>query len=550
MKKLTPFGVREHGTKAPARCQAELTQHHFCQFLPKSGAGLTGDAVLGTLNSVEPSTTLQTKEGSPMADDPTTAPGNVVPLFSKAMLPKRITSASFARAMSVLNDCLRGSLRKDGPVERLFVQIHALLWTIAKQDSADDAVLQLSIALTELDEALARRAEAAIAAVEVERTASLERELGEIRAALDALRTAHAALEAVQRDTAATLEAERAARAAAERSRIDEIRAALATLRAEHTSAAQAVAQLAALAERAGAAHTAIDGLLDAVTTTAQTSTAPNLAALRAKLAGRLRTLESWLRGLDDDCLRVAAEELAEIPDVQELRAMQRTGGVRIPDHLQREVAAHLARRQQLEAYGATLVALKQPVEKEREEIQAILHAIEVLSKSHPDKTTLPAVPEYPEPEALDDASDRTGFDVAPTAASTEMVGSATAELSVQLAAVLYDIVHRNFGQDQRLILWVAKAAEAAGVLQRHGFTYWAFTKHVLSIEHKTLLDRYLRYKGTIGGNKSVTFFVRTEEPTPTEWEPLVTNAERDAFIAAFRARIAARAAVKARTTT
>ncbi len=49
VEELTPFGVRQHGTKATTHCQVELT----------------GDVVLDTLNSIEPSTTLQPDKGAP-----------------------------------------------------------------------------------------------------------------------------------------------------------------------------------------------------------------------------------------------------------------------------------------------------------------------------------------------------------------------------------------------------------------------------------------------------------------------------------------------------
>ncbi len=518
-----------------------------------------------------------------MVDDPTTVSDNVVPLFSKAMLPKRITAASFARAMSALNDCLRGSLRKDGPVERLFVQIHALLWTIARQDDVDNAVLQLSIVLTELDETLARRAEAATAAAEVERTAPLERELSELRTALEAIRTAHAALETTQRETAAALETERteragdrtaqnvqvasltceldgerAARAAAERARLDEIRIALAALRAESTSGAQTFAALTDLVERASAARDATAAAIDAMGTATATDRGLNLLAARAKLGQRQRTLDGYLEQIED-LLGQVAEELGDLPDEQRrLGAVARTAGGTVAVEAVRQLTAIDARQLQLERFSDALVQLKEPAERERDHIKGLIHAVDQLTQPPPEKTALATIPDYPGMPTPEEAAaimaaagpltanQPSGGDaVEPADASSP---AATADpIAVRLAVVLYDIVHRNFGPEQRLILWVAKAAFTAAILQRHGLDYWAFSAQVLSRKHKALLDRYLRYKGTISGNKSVTFFVRTEEPTPTEWGSLVTNTERDAFIAAFRERIAARAAVKAR---
>lgn len=510
-----------------------------------------------------------------MADDPDAARDNVVPLHSKALLPHRIPAGRFADAMRALRDDLRGSLRENGVVARIAHIFERLMWVIAKGDDLKETVFptatELALALDELDDEIAALRERPAASADPEQAAQLERDLATVRSALDELHVQHRALEAQQRDAAVALEAERVARSAdriahdgrvaaltreleaertarqtAERARLDEFRTAGAALRAEATSAAQAIAALTALAERAGAAHTTVEAVLAAITATAETSSTPNLAATKALLTARRERLERWLRGLEDDFLRVVAEELAEIPDAKELQAMQRTGGVQVPGHIRAEVAAHVIRRQQLEHYSNALIVLKRPVEQERDAISKVLAAIDLVSQPVPAKAELPAIPDYPEPPALADSDDvgATGATPAP-AAGESAAAPVPPMLPVQLAVVLYDIVRREIGAERRLILWVGKCAEESGILARHGLTFWPFSKEVLSRDHHALCDQYLKYWGTIGGNKSVTFFMRTEEPVPPEWEVLVTAPERTAFLTAFRAKIAARAAAK-----
>lgn len=510
-----------------------------------------------------------------MADNQAPAPDNVVPLHSKALLPHRITAARFADAMRALQDDLRGSLREDGAIARIAHIFERFMWVIAKGSDLKETVFptatELALALDELDDEIAALRERPETSADPERAAQLERDLAAVRAALDALRTEHTTLETQQRENAAALEAERngratdrtahdeqvaaitreleaehTARQAAERTRLDEFRTAGAALRAEATSAAQAVAALTALAERTGAAHTTVEAVLAAITATAETSSAPNLAATKALLTARRERLERWLRGLEDDFLRVVAEELAEIPDAQELQAMQRTGGVQVPDHIRKEVTAHLARRQQLERYSDALIALKRPVEQERDAISKVLAAIDIVSQPVPAKAELPAIPDYPEPPALADSDDAGATGTTPASAADERVAAPVPPmLSVQLAVVLYEAIRQDIGAERRLVLWVGKCAEESGILARHGLTFWPFSKEVLSRDHHALCDQYLKYWGTIGGNKSVTFFKRTEKPVPPEWEALVTASERTAFLAAFRAKIVARAAAK-----
>lgn len=510
-----------------------------------------------------------------MADNPDAAPDNVVPLYSRALLPHRIPAGRFADAMRELRDNLRGSLREDGVVARIAHIFERLMWVIAKGDDLQETVLptatELALALDELDDEIAALRERPATAVDTERAAQLERDLASARAALEGLRTQNGALEAAQRKIAAALdvertgratdriahdeqvaaitrelETERAARQAAERARLDEFRTAGAALRAEATSAAQAIAALTALAERAGAAHTTVEAVLAAITATAETSSAPNLAATKALLTARRERLERWLRSLEDDFLRVVAEELAEIPDAQELQAMQRTGGVRVPDHIRAEVAAHVTRRQQLERYSDALIVLKRPVEQERDAISKVLAAIDLVSQPVPAKAELPAIPDYPEPPALADSDDAGATGTTPASAADERAAAPVPPmLSVQLAVVLYEAIRQDIGAERRLLLWVGKCAEESGILARHGLTFWPFSKEVLSRDHHVLCDQYLKYWGTIGGNKSVTFFTRTEEPVPPEWGVLVTASERTAFLAAFRVKIIARAAAK-----
>lgn len=513
-----------------------------------------------------------------MADDPNAARDNVVPLFSKALLPHRIPAGRFADAMRALRDDLRGSLREDGVIARIAGIFERLMWVIAKGDDLQETVLptvtELALALDELDDEIAALRERPTTSADPERAAQLERDLAAARSALDELHAQHHAFEAQRRETAAALEAERiarsadrtahdeqvaaltrelgqerSARAAVERVRLDDLRAALAALRAESTSGAQAVAALTELAAKAGSAHDAVAAAIDAMGTMTATDSSLNLAAARAKLVGRKRILDGYLERVDD-LLSQVAEELSEIPDQKELEAMRRTGGVRLPDHIRAEVAAHVTRREQLERYSDALIALKQPVQQEQDAIKKALDAFDLVSKPPPAKAALPMIPEYPQPaeRPTADTADANSSDAPSTAgppnasngnSDTEEEPSETANpMAVRLAVVLYDIVAREINATQHYtISRVAKSAEAAGILERHGFVRFEFLlAFATRASWEPESDALLGYHGTrVAGNLATMTYLRTGEPLPSERAALVTDAERAAFIEAFR---------------
>lgn len=505
-----------------------------------------------------------------MADNPDAAPDNVVPLYSKALLPHRIPAARFADAMRELRDNLRGSLREDGVVARIAHIFERLMWVIAKGDDLQETVFptatELALALDELDDEIAALRERPETSADPERAAQLERDLATARSALDALHAQHRALEAQQRDAAAALEveradrtadriahgtqvasltrdleSERAARAAAERVRLDELRTTLAALRAESTSSARAFAALTDLVARTGTAHDAVAAAIDAMGTMTATDSGLNLAAARAKLGQRKRILDGYLERVDD-LLGQVAEELTDIPDAKELEAMQRTGGVRVPEHIRREVAVHVMRRQQLEGYSNVLIALKQPVEQENGTIEKVLAAIDLVSQPPPPKAALPTIPEYPTAQALEEMTAIVA-DAAlhPTgAATTEAVATpmGTNPLAVRLAVVLYDAVAQTIDAARNFtVSRIMKSAEAAGILQRYGWTRRAFIAAMTaraSWEPESVAC--LHFRGTLpNGNASTATYRRTQEPIPDAWTTLVTDGERRAFLDAFR---------------
>lgn len=513
-----------------------------------------------------------------MADDgrDSAAADNVVPLHSKALLPHRIPAGRFAEAMRELRDGLRGSLHAGDAVDRIAQIFERFMWVIAKGDDFREFVAptatELALALDELDDEIAALRERPESAVSTERVAQLERDLAETRNALDALRTKLATLEARRQDTATTLEMERsgraedraahdaqvstltrdlenerAARAAAEHVRFEELRAAAAALRAEHTSAAQALAALSALAERAGTAHAAIDDVLGAITTTAESSSTPNLAATKTALTVRLRTIERWLQDIEEDALQIVAEELADIPDSKELQAMQHTGGAKLPTSVRREVAAHVARRQQLDAYAAKLIALKHPVDEERNRIRAVLNAIEVLSKPTPDRAALPTIPVYPDPIAPIESA-ATGDPVESSDVPTETSGAepspdpnmpgTPAPIVVRLMVVLYDAIARVIGTRNYTVIRVTKCAEQAGILRHFRISLRDFIRLVSPEEHWEPESKVcLRFRGTlVSGNPALQTYQRTDVPIPAGWTDLISADEERAFLDAFRA--------------
>ncbi|MDO8599691.1 MAG: hypothetical protein Q7S02_06315, partial [bacterium] len=177
--------------------------------------------------------------------------------------------------------------------------------------------------------------------------------------------------------------------------------------------------------------------------------------------------------------------------------------------------------------------------------------AIELAAQPAPEKITLPEIPAYPVPLTPEEAIIASG-DGAPDGETmadggTELDGDAspTSPLPVHIAIVLYELVRQRVGTERRAALWITKSAEEAGILTRHGFTYWSFTKPVLSEEHKVLIAQFLTFGGRIAGNMALTFYTRTDTPIPAEWEQLVTDTERDAFVTAFQARVAANAVKK-----
>lgn len=515
-------------------------------------------------------------EGQTMADadhDPAAA-SNVVPLFSKPNLPRRVPTRVLADAMNRLADCVRGLLRADGSAERIYQQLHALAFRIASaEDSSSvmDAVDGLATLLLECDQELAAPRTDSKPSGDPSALAAIERALADAREGRAALQTARDALdvelravrteleiERTQRagDRAAhdaqvstltrDLENERATRAAAEHVRFEELRAAAAALRAEHTSAAQALAALSALAERAGTAHAAIDDVLGVITTTAESSSTPNLTATKTVLTVRLRTIERWLQDVEEDALQIVAEELADIPDAKELQAMQRTGGAPLPPSVRREIAAHVARRQQLDAYAEKLITLKQPVDEERRRIRATLNAIEVLSTPIPDRAALPAIPGYPDPTALPEpaAADdvelpdiATNADVGPT--TDPEAPTTPAPIVVRLMVVLYDVIARTTDLKRNYtVIRVTKSAEQAGILRHFQLSLRDFIRLVSPEEHwEPESKACLRFRGTLtSGNPALQTYQRTDMPIPAGWTALISADEERAFLDAFRA--------------
>jgi|GEM_PF-5907573 len=492
------------------------------------------------------------------------SPGaTVIEMFSRGLLSKWISPVPCSDAGKLLADLTRGQVRDRELTNQLVATLAQIFWQLAlgkgeQRDgkrTLDDLVLHASELLALIDWQLARPAQTAGDAA---RTAEMERELAEARAALDAIRgeldAANAALAQERADRereraglisqaeglARDLANERAARETTERARLDELRRALAALREEHASAAAVIASLTELAAKAGAAHAAINDVLTATGTAAQTNGTADLAALRIGLAARLRTLEAWIERVAS-ALQSTQAEIEEIGEEDEqLQAELRTGGARPSEDVRRAIALNAARKRQIEAYSAQIIAAKKPVEEERDRIRALTRAIDLVAAPPPSQTALPEIPDYPEPPEIEAVESAAGTDATPTGDSVS-----ASPLSIHLAVVLYELVRQRINDEPRVLLWVARCAKEAGILARHALGYGTFTGSVLSGVHRVLADQFLAFRGRIGGVPHMSYLVRTDTLVPPEWEQLVTDEERERFVAAFRACMATAAAAK-----
>lgn len=477
-----------------------------------------------------------------MASTEPTRPGaGAAPPYTKADLPHRITAARFADALRELRENLRGSLREGGAVARIAVIFERFMWEIAKGDDFDARVAptacELGLALDELDDEIAGLQARPETTADPEQLAQRERDLA---AAQSALATLTASMRDVKRDLAS----ERAAREAAERARDDASQRALAALQAEHTGVAQAITTLTELIAKAGAAHAAIDDVLTTTVATARVSVSPSPASQHATLTARLRVLDAWVRRIDER-QQAVAEDLSTIPDEEHrLQALLRTGGA--STETQRELAALTDWQRTLEEHSRALIEAKRPVEEERNRIRELLRALELAAIPAPERVSLAEIPDYPTPP--DSSTVVLPPEGTATGPGVELAehDALASPLAMHIAVVLYELVRRRIGPEPRTVYWVTKCAEEAGILTRHGLSYWPFSKSVLAETHKTLCARYLKYRGTPGGAKRNTLFTRTAELVPPEWGQLVTDAERATFIAKVQERIAARAAEKA----
>lgn len=540
-----------------------------------------------------------------MADHPSSAP-NVEPIYSSALLGEsKIPAKPLVDMLNRLREELRGLIRSGGSIEQFARRLEGFLWAIARGATYKELVAsvdELATTLAEVDQELQEAQARPATAMDTERVAALERNLAEARTALAELRAQHGTLEAQQRDTAAALEAERAgrtsdqataatresdlhrdldteragrttdrtahderiaaltheldseraARQAAERVRLDDFRAALAALRTESTGATQAIAALADLAAKAGAAHDAVTAAIDAMGGMTTTDSGLHLTAARARLVTRLRTLNGHLDEIQDAISR-AEEERAELPDEERrLQAVQRTAGGTAAAEAARQLIAIAARQRQLEEYSDGLVQLKAPAEQERDGLNGLVDAIDRLLQRPPERTTLTAIPDYPDPPTPEEAAASmvaasSAANAATASGSHEPTASGpvgTNSTVVHVAVVLYDAVAREIRSDRNYtVSRVMKSAEVAGILQRYGWTHRAF---IAAVTSKASWDpesnACLRFRGTLpNGDASTATYQRTAAPVPMHWTALVSDEELRRFIDAFRSFVATR---------
>lgn len=508
-----------------------------------------------------------------MADNPDAAPDNVVPLYSKALLPHRIPAGRFADAMRELRDNLRGSLREDGVVARIAHIFERLMWVIAKGDDLQETVFptatELALALDELDDEIAALKERPTTSADPERVAVLERELAEVRSALEVLRTQHEVLAAQQRDTTAAFESERTGRAAdrtahdervaaltreldgertartaAERMRDALLPSVVAAIREGYVSADLAITSLRTLLARTEAIHRDLSALPAISAAIAVPPAVQSLTDEREALDARREHFEQWIRQVTEG----NATALSEIEELEEedqpLAAKVRMGSATADDRERRAVIA--VRTQQLVAHVAQLRQLDtSSAEAALHAIEARIRALDVLVQPTPAASGVPEIPMYPEPSDMLAAQ---------AVAAAELVASedprgADRMLVISLAVVLYQAIRslrpRRPGLPEQSfsIGRIASCATKAGVLHRHGLTEEHFIFEAVAQRNRDDRGRYLKYCGIAPGKNKArkssphparTMLVRTDEPIPEEWFALVTDAERDAFRVAF----------------